>query len=69
MPGLAGEPVVTLLVCFLFFAHKAAGALTHPAFPAPSLHEGKLRIPRAILVAGMLNRVIASGSEAIRRRV
>jgi uncharacterized membrane protein YoaT (DUF817 family) len=25
-----------LLACFLFFARKAAGALKHPAFPAPS---------------------------------
>jgi hypothetical protein len=35
MPGCFGVPVVTDLVCFHFFAHKAAGAARHPAFPAP----------------------------------
>jgi hypothetical protein len=34
--GLFGEPVVTMLVCFSFFAREAAGAHQHPAFPAPS---------------------------------
>jgi hypothetical protein len=27
-------------VCFLHFAREAAGALRHPAFPAPSIREG-----------------------------
>src|SRR6202045_3111216 len=37
MLGETGGPVVTTLVCFLFFAREAAGATAHPAFPAPSL--------------------------------
>jgi hypothetical protein len=40
MPGRSGEPVVTMLVCFIYFAREATGALTHPAFPAPSVIEG-----------------------------
>jgi hypothetical protein len=35
MLGETGEPVVTLLVCFLF-TREAMGAIGHPAFPAPS---------------------------------
>jgi hypothetical protein len=35
-PDETGEPVVTTLVCFLFFAREAAGAVVHPAFPVPS---------------------------------
>jgi hypothetical protein len=27
-------------VCFIYFAREAAGASMHPAFPAPSVHEG-----------------------------
>ena len=42
MPGRSGEPVVTMLVCFIYFAREATGALTHPAFPAPSVVEGIL---------------------------
>jgi hypothetical protein len=36
MPGCLGEPVVTTLVCFFYFAYEAAGAVERPAFPAPS---------------------------------
>jgi hypothetical protein len=28
MPGVSGVTVVTMLVCFFIFAHKAAGALS-----------------------------------------
>jgi hypothetical protein len=33
---VSASPVVTMLVCFFTFAHWAAGAAKHPAFPAPS---------------------------------
>jgi hypothetical protein len=33
MPALSSEPVVTLLVCFLFFAYEAAGAFDAPGIP------------------------------------
>jgi hypothetical protein len=42
MPGETGATVVTTLVCFFHFAHEAAGALVHPAFPTPSSGEGYL---------------------------
>jgi hypothetical protein len=37
-PGISGEPVVTMLVCFIYFAREAAGALgtrlsLRPLFP------------------------------------
>jgi len=34
-----------LLVCFFHFAHKAAGAIVAPAFPAPSSCEGERAKP------------------------
>jgi hypothetical protein len=40
---VSASPVVTTLVCFLHFAHKAAGAAKHPAFPAPSFSKGACR--------------------------
>ena len=48
MPGRSGEPVVTMLVCFIYFAREATGALTHPAFPAPSVIEGFMQQPGRI---------------------
>jgi hypothetical protein len=36
MPGDPGVTVVTMLVCYFYFAREAAGALMRPAFPAPS---------------------------------
>jgi hypothetical protein len=53
------------------FAHKAAGAAKHPAFPAPSLIEGRQSLrqsPGAISsVAGMRRRVIESANAVIRK--
>src|SRR5277367_6346192 len=60
MPGRSGEPVVTMLVCFIYFAREAAGALAHPAFPAPSVIEGILCITRTYCAAGTRRCVTAS---------
>ena len=62
MPGCFGVPVVTNLVCFHLFAHKAAGAARHPAFPAPSVvgRYGKARADRA---AGMRTYVCSRNLE------
>src|SRR3569832_431443 len=38
--GCVRRPAVTTLVCFLS-THEAAGALKRPAFPAPSVMEGR----------------------------
>jgi len=55
VPDRFGVPVVTTLVCFFPFAREAAGALGHPAFPAPSScllrdkltqNSDALRVPR-----------------------
>jgi hypothetical protein len=35
MPGYSGATVVTILVCFLHFAHEAAGALGARHSPRP----------------------------------
>src|SRR3984893_17569243 len=35
MPGQLGEPVVTTLVCFIYFAREAAGALGARHSPRP----------------------------------
>jgi hypothetical protein len=34
------EPVVTTLVCFVFFGTRGCGCRRHPAFPAPSVVRG-----------------------------
>jgi hypothetical protein len=36
------EPVVTTLVCFVFFGTRGCGCSWHPAFPAPSYSRGTL---------------------------
>jgi len=55
MPGESGEPVVTMLVCFLFFACEAAGASSTRHSPRPHFLEGRNDrcITRAHCVAGM----------------
>jgi hypothetical protein len=61
MPDCFGVPVV-ISACVLFsFAHKAAGAIVAPAFPAPSdFLEGRCcRRTRASHAAGMPKLVIA----------
>jgi hypothetical protein len=40
MPGDSGGPVVTMLVCFIYFAREAAGALGTRHSPRPLLGEG-----------------------------
>jgi hypothetical protein len=40
MPGVAGEPVVTTLVCFFIFACEAAGALSARYSLRPLVSEG-----------------------------
>jgi hypothetical protein len=40
MPGDPGVTVVTILVCFYHFAHKAAGAASARHSPCPLLAEG-----------------------------
>jgi hypothetical protein len=40
-PGATGEPVVTMLVWFLFFHARLRVRFKHPAFPAPSIFEGR----------------------------
>ena len=35
-PGETGEPVVTMLVCFVLFRTRGCGCSGHPAFPTPS---------------------------------
>jgi hypothetical protein len=37
MPGWAGVPVVTMLVCFYFSHARLRVRTSHPAFPAPSV--------------------------------
>jgi hypothetical protein len=44
MPGETGEPTVTTLVCFLFFACEAAGALSTRHSPRPLLF-GRIYLP------------------------
>jgi hypothetical protein len=41
MPEMFGEPVVTILVCFHLSHTRPWVRLIHPAFPAPSVVEGK----------------------------
>src|ERR1700676_3876943 len=41
MPGQLGEPVVTMLVCFILFRTRGCGCIGHPAFPAPSVFFGR----------------------------
>src|SRR5471030_2825495 len=36
MPGCSGEPVVTTLVCFIFYHTRGCGCIERPVFPAPS---------------------------------
>jgi hypothetical protein len=36
MPDCCGEPVVTMLVCFIIIRTRDCGCTKHPAFPAPS---------------------------------
>src|SRR6266571_6709642 len=37
----SGEPVVTTLVCFVFYRTRGCGCIGHPAFPAPSDFSGR----------------------------
>jgi hypothetical protein len=39
-PGISGEPVVTTLVCFIYFAREAAGATGTRLSLRPLLSEG-----------------------------
>ncbi len=39
-PGRSGEPVVTMLVYFVFYRTRGCGCIVRPAFPAPSLLRG-----------------------------
>src|SRR6202165_5152526 len=41
MPGYSGGPVVTMLVCFIYFAHEAAGALGARHSPRPRFSWAK----------------------------
>src|SRR6266404_8342379 len=41
MPGRSGEPVVTTLVCFVFYCMRGCGCIKRPASPRP--HFGGLR--------------------------
>ncbi len=36
------EPVVTMLVCFVFYRTRGCGCSEHPAFPAPSVFFGRM---------------------------
>jgi hypothetical protein len=40
MPGDSGVTVVTMLVCFFIFAHKAAGAIRAPGIPCALCSSG-----------------------------
>src|SRR5712692_6836635 len=42
MPGGSGEPVVTTLVCFVFYCMRGCGCIKRPASPRPLLSEGKV---------------------------
>src|SRR5579872_5129363 len=42
MPGVSGEARGDYTRTLFHFACEAAGALKHPAFPAPSVFEGKI---------------------------
>jgi hypothetical protein len=41
MPGRSGEPVVTMLVCFVFYCMRGCGCIKRPVFPAPSLWRAR----------------------------
>ena len=48
MPGVSGEPVVTMLVCFIYLAREAAGALSTRLPCALYSFEGQVScMPRA----------------------
>ena len=51
MPGRSGEPVVTTLVCFIYFAREAAGALGTRHSPRPLLGE-RLTQDSGVVLAG-----------------
>jgi hypothetical protein len=40
-PGISGEPVVTMLVCFIYFAREAAGATGTRLSLRPLLSRGR----------------------------
>jgi hypothetical protein len=42
MPGDAGVTVVITLVCSFLFCMRGCGRIARPAFPAPSVFEGKV---------------------------
>jgi hypothetical protein len=56
-PDETGGPVVTTLVCFLFFAREAAGAAGTRLSLRPLFFEGMVGIPRAHCVARSRRRV------------
>jgi hypothetical protein len=56
-PGWSGEPVVTTLVCFLYLAREAAGALGTRLSLRPQFFEGMVGKPRAHCVARSRRRV------------
>src|SRR5215472_7415610 len=41
VPDRFGQPVVTMLVCFLFYCTQGCGCGQRPAFPAPSVLDGR----------------------------
>src|SRR3977135_2392255 len=42
MPGESGVTVVTTLVCFTTLCARGCGCIGHPAFPAPSVFQGRM---------------------------
>src|SRR5580692_9432649 len=41
MPGVSGEPAVTILVCSFYICMRGCGRIAPPAFPAPSDFRAK----------------------------
>jgi hypothetical protein len=65
MPECFGQPVVTMLVCFHFLHTRLRVRPKHPAFPAPSLIQGRRcgrTRARFSSVAGTRRRVIESAN-------
>src|SRR3981189_969128 len=57
----SGEPVVTTLVCFLLCT-RGCGCTGHPAFPAPSVIEGR----RFTHTSGVSRREVADACLSVR---
>src|ERR1700738_4035636 len=60
MPGDPGGPVATTLVCYLHTCTRGCGCNGHPAFPTPSVFEGRI-------VQAQLGRIAPREREVVSR--